>query len=87
MTFSSSVINLLIKGLDCVIAGPYSSEKQIQAKITSYNKTHQTEVKIIQKRLLLVNPEILETQRVWRVELSEVRETTKELKKRGRPKL
>lgn len=87
MTFSSGIIDLLMKGLDCVIVGPYSSEKQIQAKVNSYNKTHQTEVKIIQKRLLLINPETIETERVWRVGLSEIKKTMKELKKRGRPKL
>jgi hypothetical protein len=71
MTLTNKILDLLVgsKWLNNVVVGPYSSEKEIQSKVYYYNKTRGVDVRMTQKRLLLVNPETLETERVWRVEL------------------
>lgn len=72
MTLTNDIIDLLVKRkrLINVVVGPYSSEKEIQSKVYHYNKTRGVNIKVTQKRLLLVNPETLITERVWRVELA-----------------
>ena len=86
MKLSSAVIDLLIQGHKDVIVGPYANTGTVHAKIAGYNKTHLVEVKVKQQRLLLVDPENLKMEKVWRVTLLQTRENNKKLLRGGWPK-
>jgi hypothetical protein len=88
ISITNSLLEYMFKTNTRSIVGGYSDYKTIQSKIVHFNQNHKLNLKIKQKKMLLVDPSTAaETERVWLIEIVGASNNPDFIeKKQGRPK-
>lgn len=70
ISITNSLLEYMFKANVRSIVGGYSDYKTISGKIAKFNQNHKLNLRIKQRRMLLVDPILTETTEVWLIEIT-----------------